>query len=139
MRDDERRLHELVLGRRLEELQLQHADAVGRQHLDADRLGGDAQPPVVERLHRINETASRLTKKVGGRHPDVAERHAPVVGRHVERPPEEVDAEAVGIRGHEERGDAARPGLRITAPREAPDFVEISVGCEINSYATAEI
>ncbi len=22
---------------------------------------------------------------------------------------------------------------------EAPDFVEISVGCEINSYATAEI
>ena len=35
IRDDIRRLNELFLGRRLEELQLQHADAIGRQNIDA--------------------------------------------------------------------------------------------------------
>ena len=43
MRDDERRLDELFLGRRLEEFQLKHADAVGPEYLDVERRERDTQ------------------------------------------------------------------------------------------------
>jgi len=43
VRDDERRLHELFLGRRLEELQLQYAEPIGGQHAGAEALQRTAQ------------------------------------------------------------------------------------------------
>ena len=43
VRDDERRLHQLVLGRRLEQLELQHTNAIGFEHFDVEGRQCDAQ------------------------------------------------------------------------------------------------
>ncbi len=61
-----------------------------------DEVLGELQPTI------------RLTEQRIGTHADIGEAHLGVVGRHVERPPEEVDVEARRIGRHQERTDALR-------------------------------
>ena len=77
VRDDEGRLHQLVLGRRLEQLQLQQPDAVGREHLDVERRQRHAQ---VLGLRELGQRVLRvvLVDRLGHRQP--VERPAEVDG-----------------------------------------------------------
>ena len=69
-------------------------DAAWRMRFSCTKCCASSRPWSTRAEHRVGADAH------------VGERHLGVVGRHVERPPEEVDVEARRVGGHEERGDA---------------------------------
>ena len=57
-------------------------------------------------------------KDAGVRHANAGERYFGMIGRHVERPPHEIDAEAFRVGRDDETGDAARASRFAGGARE---------------------